>query len=182
MKIEFSPNFHSEEHQGVIERIITMIERNTFSSFNFLGEGNDGIVYGYEKFAIKISKSKSITDPKFLNCLDNNDMFPKLYVYSEHFMITERIEGHTLAEMGIKSVEQLILFPLELKIMFTRAIDYCFKKLIVPDDLHLNNLMFNGKELKIIDVGKFCFVPGQYIDQAKDTYKSSCRTYQYLTI
>lgn len=184
MKFEVVTN--NSKNIRELSYIFELIQKNRVQDYcEFIGKGEEVTVYGYKNFAIKLinnDKKSLLNDAEFLRRLSGNRNFPSLHAYGEKFIIVERIKGKTLGELGLRSLEQLRLFPANLKKSLIEAIHVCISKNIIPDDLHLNNIIYCEEEelLKIIDVGRFYSCQNQYIEELTTDYKTSCRTYNNL--
>jgi serine/threonine protein kinase len=62
------------------------------------------------------------------------------------------------------------------------ALDLCLTKGIIPDDIHLGNIMVSpdSQTLKIIDVGDFYFCQKQFLHHISLKFKKTNRLYSIL--
>ncbi|MBA4541672.1 hypothetical protein H1164_01970 [Thermoactinomyces daqus] len=143
----------------VIETLSEMVLSGAIEeSYPLLGEGLSGKVYDYEGYAVKVFKENysENDDDRVLNYMRGHSAFPTLY-YKERqgrFLVVEKVSGHTLGEM-VKAGGKL---PDRYYWQLEKYAEDCYKKGIIPSDLHLNNMMVDqDNRIRIVDTGRFFF-------------------------
>ena len=138
------------------------IKNINLHQLKYVGEGESGIVYRLNNKIIKLSKSNDpldFIDDIILSKLQSyKNYFLKLYHYEAgHYYISDYFEGVTLNEYGLKKIAEIENLPVILQQKLINALDFALSRGVIPDDLHLNNIMINEKtmDIKIIDVGRF---------------------------
>lgn len=131
-----------------------------------LGEGLSGKVWEVEGYAVKVYKEdySEKDDFRMLQRLDGHTAFPKLFYADQQMMVTEKIDGVTLAQIR-QSGERL---GADIYQQMERNVEDCYRQGIIADDLHLNNLILDGQnKVKIVDVGRFAVTssPQHFRDQ-----------------
>lgn len=119
-----------------------------------LGEGLSGRVYEYENYAVKVFKEDGSENDDYLvlNRLRHHSAFPTLHYHEDRFMVMDKCDGTTLAQEresgdGLKDAHFL---------QIEQVVGECYQAGIIPQDLHLNNLMVDrDNRIKIVDVGRF---------------------------
>lgn len=126
-----------------------------------IGEGCQAEVFRYKNYAIK-----TYNDGHILEKLQDNDLFPKLYFYTDDFMVTEYLEITDAYDYFERNVD-----------IWTDAFEvfrYCLSKSLIPYDIHDSNVVVTSDDkLKIIDVGSFVTYGNLYnLDRAIEKYKN----------
>lgn len=121
-----------------------------------IGSGNQSIVYKYKNYAIKDYHECGYDGP-ILEQLQDNNIFPKLYFYTECFMVIEYLDiinAYEYYERNININQSAI-----------DIFEYCYNKGIIPRDIHDENaIVTTNDEFKIIDVGSFGKVGNKDLD------------------
>jgi RIO-like serine/threonine protein kinase len=122
--------------------------------YPLLGEGLSGKVYEFEDYAVKVFKPDAgeKNDAILLSRLSGHAAFPRLHYREEGWMIVDKVNGHTLwqALQGGEKLKENLYAQIE------ETVELCYEKGVVPDDLHLNNIMVDQEgRVKFVDVGRF---------------------------
>ncbi|SMO82578.1 protein kinase domain-containing protein [Melghirimyces algeriensis] len=146
--------FHSVP-QEAIDHISSMIASGQIQDhYPLLGEGLSGKVYEFERFAVKVFKEDSSErqDHWILNQLQSHPSFPTLYHYEDQFMVMDKVNGFTMAQV-MKSGENV---RDSYYTQIEDCVEHCYRQGIIAKDLHLNNIMIDqNNHIKIVDVGRF---------------------------
>ncbi|MFC7441655.1 protein kinase domain-containing protein [Laceyella putida] len=140
---------------AVVEHLGSIIANGEIDQrHRLLGEGLSGKVYEFENYAVKVFKPdySEKEDADLLTRLSGHAAFPALHYKEDQFMIVDKVSGYTLGQ-ALKAGEKLNerLFN-----QIEEAVERCYAEGIIPDDLHLNNIMVNQDgQVKIVDVGRF---------------------------
>lgn len=112
-----------------------------------IGSGNQSSVYKYKNYAVKDYYEAGYDGP-ILEKLQDNPLFPKLYFYTDRFMVVEYLEIIEAYKYYEKNVD--------IKMSAIDIFEYCYNKGIIPRDIHDENAIVTlNDEFKIIDVGNF---------------------------
>ena len=107
--------------------------------YPLLGEGLNGKVYEFEDYAVKVFKPDAAEkkDAFLLSRLSGHASFPRVHYREEGWMIVDKVNGPTLwqALQGGEKLKGRLYDQIE------EAVEYCYARGIIPDDLHLNNIM-----------------------------------------
>jgi predicted Ser/Thr protein kinase len=145
---------YSIDHDA-IDHVTQLVESNTIGeSCRLLGEGLSGKVYEFENYAVKVFKEdfSENDDDIMLKRLGGHPSFPRIHYREDRFMVVDKIAGPTLSQ-ALKAGERLSDRHFE---QVEEAVEDCWRMGIIPDDLHLNNIMIGSdNRIKIIDVGRF---------------------------
>ncbi|MFS8514752.1 MAG: hypothetical protein LOD87_13695, partial [Planifilum fulgidum] len=122
--------------------------------YPLLGEGLNGKVYEFEDYAVKVFKPDAAErkDAFLLSRLSGHASFPRVHYREEGWMIVDKVNGPTLwqALQGGEKLKGRLYDQIE------EAVEYCYARGIIPDDLHLNNIMVDQEgRVKVVDVGRF---------------------------
>ncbi|SEM90514.1 protein kinase domain-containing protein [Lihuaxuella thermophila] len=140
---------------GVVEHLGSLIANGEIDrQHRLLGEGLSGKVYEFENFAVKVFKPdcSEKEDAILLSRLSGHAAFPALHYREDRFMIVDKVNGFTLGQ-ALQAGEKLTerLFD-----QIEEAVERCYAEGVIPDDLHLNNIMVHQDgQVKIVDVGRF---------------------------
>lgn len=141
--------------QAIVEHLGSIIASGEMDRrYPILGEGLSGKVYEFEEYAVKVFKpdASEINDAILLSRLSGHAAFPRVHYREEKWMLVDKVSGYTLGQ-ALQAGEKL-KDP-----MFTQieeAVAHCYAKGLIPDDLHLNNIMVDQEgRVKIVDVGRF---------------------------
>lgn len=155
--------------------------------FHYLGQGDEATVFAFDKYAVKIKKPSEtvlFNDPSIYLKLQNEvPLFPQLFAYKEdQYVITERVHGKTLGDIGLRSIQELQFFPEELKSQLTTGLEQALEKGILPRDIHLNNILLTDdqKRLKVVDVGGFHLVHENYTNVMNERYRNNDLLYNMI--
>lgn len=140
---------------AVVDHLGLMIANNQLDQrHRLLGEGLSGKVYEFENYAVKVFKDdySEKEDAAILNRLAGHAAFPTIHYREDRFMIVDKVSGYTLGQAlkAGEKVNQRLFDQIE------AAVERCYREGIIPDDLHLNNIMVDQDgQVKIVDVGRF---------------------------
>jgi hypothetical protein len=135
--------------QNDINFIINMFEYGLVPyDLELIGSGYSASVYRYKNYAIKAYEDEGFMDGQILENFQDNDLFLKLYFYSEEFMVTEYLDIIPAYQYYDKDIN----INFNAKDIF----EYCLHKGYKVADIHDENVVVtkDGK-FKIIDVGTF---------------------------
>jgi len=122
--------------------------------YPLLGEGLNGKVYEFEDYAVKVFKPDAVekNDAVLLSRLSGHASFPRVHYREEGWMIVDKVSGPTLwqALQGGEKLQGHLYDQIE------EAVEHCYARGVIPDDLHLNNIMVDQEgRVKFVDVGRF---------------------------
>jgi serine/threonine protein kinase len=114
-----------------------------------IGTGYSAIVYRYKDYAIKVfEEDDCFFDGEILQNFQDNEIFLKLYFYSNSLMVTEYLDIQNAYEYYEKNVD--------IKYSALDIFEYCYNKGYIISDIHDENVIVTKDDkLKIIDVGSF---------------------------
>lgn len=113
-----------------------------------IGIGYSAQVFRYKNYAIKAYEDEGFYDGEILENFQDNDLFLKLYFYSDEIMVTEYLDIIPAYEYYERNVN--------IKVSASEIYNYCYDKGYVPYDIHDENVVVTSDDkLKIIDVGSF---------------------------
>jgi len=143
--------------------------------FEYVASGKNADVFKYEDYAVKkmFDDARYENDGFLLKQLNQKDSiyYPKLYAFEEgKFMVSELINGQTVYNIDGKNGDLIREYRTEIY----KAEEHAFEMGLIPDDVHLNNMMLdeNG-QLKIIDVGQFSPVGHETLQMGLFSFFSS---------
>lgn len=182
--------------QGADKDVISYINEhiqkgnlNKENGFEYIGEGEEAEVYGYQSLAIKIKKKNTpnivlFNDISIYQKLNNTiPLFPKMHAFKQdEFVVLERVQGNTLADLGMLSVEQIKFFPDNLKQQLLTGLEAALSLGLLPKDIHLNNMIVSLEhtQIKIVDVGGFHLVNEKYYDVIHPQFRKQDTLYNTL--
>lgn len=137
-----------------IFEIHQMYSQNNWGDCEKLGEGDNSVVYGYKDYAIKVFKSNCYhaNDFNILKELQDCPAYPTLYYGVKNdtynYIVMERINGKSFFEDCVNINDE---WYSKMKEFLYHAL----KQNVVPRDIHLNNVLIDGNQIRIIDVGNY---------------------------
>ncbi|MGI6125365.1 MAG: protein kinase domain-containing protein [Planifilum sp.] len=139
---------------ALVEHLSTLVADGQMDRYPLLGEGLSGKVYEFEHYAVKVFKADAgeRQDASLLSLLSDHAAFPRVHYREEGWMMMDKVNGYTLGEViqGGEKLKEHLYTQIE------EAVEHCYAKGLIPDDLHLNNIMVDHEgRIKIVDVGRF---------------------------
>lgn len=144
--------------------------------YPLLGEGLSGKVYEFEDYAVKVFKpdASEKEDAVLLSRLSGHAAFPRVHYREDKWMLVDKVSGYTLGQalQGGEKLNGRLFSQIE------EAVEHCYSNGVIPDDLHLNNIMVDQDgRVKIVDVGRF-FHTGQ-VKAYKDALTDDLETLKH---
>jgi RIO-like serine/threonine protein kinase len=140
---------------AIVEHLRSLIAGGMMErEYPLLGEGLSGKVYEFEEYAVKVFKPDAgeRNDAVLLSRLSGHASFPRVHYREEGWMVVDKVNGPTLwqALQGGEKLEGHLYEQIE------AAVEHCYARGVIPDDLHLNNIMVDQEgRVKFVDVGRF---------------------------
>ncbi len=145
--------------------------------FEYLASGKDGDVYTRDNYVIKVFKEdgKSRDDGVKLHLLERSIYYPKVHVFTDDFMVSDRIFGETFYQLDGHSKKLRKQYETEIN----QAIFDAQNAGLNAFDLHNHNLMLsNDGEVRIVDVGRFSLEETLQLGFFKSLFGSSNRRHR----
>lgn len=130
----------------------------TSAFLEVIGNGKRATVFKVknEKIALKIfhpdhlgEALKEIESYSLLK--EENPYFVQMHGYGENYIVIDYVEGRTLSDCLVEGIE----IPEEVIHKVDEAIEYARGKGLNPSDIHIKNVIWDGENLKVIDLEGF---------------------------
>ncbi len=168
-------NFFNKSVDKNTQYILSLFQNNLIEqNCKFIGEGANGKVYRYKKFAIKLFKEGAAysEDHKYLEKLQGSKYFPKLYYYiPNQIIIMEYInmkKVHMKKYPVLTKMSRYFVTHQEFQNQSEELIRFALDRGIIISDILGNTFCTNKKHIILPDVGCFKTIEEMKNDNEKN--------------